>query len=170
MHASDAEHVHDEDEDEVRAESQVEDSPPREGGGPDQRRPRRRGRRGGRRGRSGGGRERGPGETATAGEAYLESDRSETPHQHAEPSRGRSDDAGPRTGPARASRPRSRNRLSQARSRRDRRARSRASTHRRALDWQRTRAEEEPRRLDADGGVGKGARSRNREFAACAIP
>ena len=98
MHASDAEHVHDEDEDEVRAESQVEDSPPREGGGPDQRRPRRRGRRGGRRGRSGGGRERGPGETATAGEAYLESDRSETPHQHAEPSRGRSDDAGPQNG------------------------------------------------------------------------
>ncbi len=104
MHASDAEHVHDEDEDEARAETQAEDAPQREGGGPDQRRPRRRGRRGGRRGRSSGGRERDPGETATAGEAHADSDRSETSHQHAEPSRGRSDDAAPQNGGSRRER------------------------------------------------------------------
>ncbi len=98
MHAADVEHVHEEDEDEVRAEGQAEDSPPREGGSQDPRRPRRRGRRGGRRGRSGTGRERGPGETTTGGEPHADSDRSEPPQHHAEPSRGRSDDAGPQNG------------------------------------------------------------------------
>jgi ribonuclease E len=97
MHAAEAEHIHDEDEDDARAETQAEDSSPREGGG-EERRPRRRGRRGGRRGRSGAGRERGPGETANAGEAHADSDRSETPHHSAGPSRGRSDDAGPQNG------------------------------------------------------------------------
>jgi ribonuclease E len=98
MHATDAEHVHEEAEDEARPETQAEESTPREGGGQEQRRPRRRGRRGGRRGRSGGGRERAPGETASAGENHADSDRSETSHHHAESSRGRSDDAGSQNG------------------------------------------------------------------------
>jgi ribonuclease E len=97
-HGTEAQHVHDEDEAVPRAETQTEESSPREGGG-QERRPRRRGRRGGRRGRSGAGRERGPGDTATASEAHADSDQNEMSHHHpAEHSRGRSDDAGPQNG------------------------------------------------------------------------
>ena len=82
---AESDHPH-EDEDEARAEGQAEESPQREGGSQEQRRPRRRGRRGGRRGRTGGSRERSPGETANASEPGAESDRSEAPqrHDHAE--------------------------------------------------------------------------------------
>jgi ribonuclease E len=101
MRAGEPDHFHeDDDEDEVRAEGPTEESPQREGGSQEQRRPRRRGRRGGRRGRSGGGHERAAGETMNADESRAESDGAEASHRQkpAEPSSSKPEGADQQNG------------------------------------------------------------------------
>ncbi|HEY8276167.1 MAG TPA: Rne/Rng family ribonuclease [Methyloceanibacter sp.] len=104
MRSVESDRTHDDDdENEAGAEGQAEETPQREGGSQEQRRPRRRGRRGGRRGRSGGGRERTAGEIMNADESRAESDGTEVSHRHepAEPSSSRSEGAGQQNGSSR---------------------------------------------------------------------